>query len=88
MKYLNALIGVSLSEPHTSVTSLRTCVCMLAWTDHLPQILNEHIQIFHEDRACEGQIYGKWSVQASIHTHVRNEVTLVCMGLAQACPNN
>ena len=28
---------------------------MLAWTDHLPLILNEHIQIFHEDRreACE-----------------------------------
>ena len=34
------IIGVSLSEPHTSVTALRTCVCMLAcllaWTDHLP----------------------------------------------------
>ena len=25
-----ALIGASLSEPHTSVTALRTCVCMLA----------------------------------------------------------
>ena len=23
---------------------------MLAWTDHLPEILNERIQIFHEDR--------------------------------------
>ena len=36
---LNALIGASLSEPHTSVTSLHTCVCMLAcllaWTDHI-----------------------------------------------------
>ena len=34
------LIGASLSEPHTSVTSLHPCVCMfaclLAWTDHLP----------------------------------------------------
>ena len=29
------LIGVSLSEPHTSVTSLHQCVCMFAWTDHL-----------------------------------------------------
>ena len=32
------------------------------------------------------KIYGKWSVQASIHTHVRNEVALV-WGLAQARPN-
>jgi len=42
------LVGASLSEPHTSVTSLRACVCMLvcllacllAWTDHIPEILN------------------------------------------------
>ena len=55
------MIGASLSEPHTSVTSLRTCVCMfvclfvclLAWTDHLPKILNQRIQIFHEDRYRE-----------------------------------
>ena len=49
---MKQLIGASLSEPHTSVTSLRTCVCMFAclraWTDHLPKILNEHIQIFLE----------------------------------------
>ena len=32
-----------LSEPHTSVTSLHTCVCMLAWIDHLPKILNERV---------------------------------------------
>ena len=45
------IIGASLSEPHTSVTSLHTCVCMLAcllacllaWTDHLPKILNERV---------------------------------------------
>ena len=41
------LIRASLSEPHTSVNSLRTCVCMyvcmLAWTDHLPKILNERV---------------------------------------------
>ena len=34
------LVGASLSEPHTCVTSLHPCVCMfaclLAWTDHLP----------------------------------------------------
>ena len=40
------IIGVSLSEPHASMTALRTRVCMLAcllacllaWTDHLPKI--------------------------------------------------
>ena len=29
----SCLIGASLSEPHTSVTSLRTCVCMFACLD-------------------------------------------------------
>ena len=52
------LIGASLSEPYTSVTSLHTCVCMfaclLAWTDHLPKTLNECIQIFHEDCKVAG----------------------------------
>ena len=42
--FTDLLIGASLSEPHTSVTSLRACVCMLvcllAWTDHIPEILN------------------------------------------------
>ena len=28
--YMTRIVGASLSEPHTSVTSLRTCVCMLA----------------------------------------------------------
>ena len=28
---LQSVIGASLSEPHTSVTALRTCVCMLAY---------------------------------------------------------
>ena len=45
---LSVLVGASLNEPHTSVTSLRACVCMLvcllacllAWTDHIPEILN------------------------------------------------
>ena len=35
----------SLSNPHTSVTALRTRVCMLAWTDHLPEILNKRVYI-------------------------------------------
>ena len=30
------LIGASLSEPHTSVTSLHTCVCMFAWILFVP----------------------------------------------------
>ena len=42
-----SLIGVSLSKPHTSVIALHTRVCiwpaMLAWTDHLPEILNLRI---------------------------------------------
>ena len=45
-------IGASLSELHTSVTALRTCVylCLLG-----PTILIERIQIFHKDRreACK-----------------------------------
>jgi len=42
---LYCIIGASLSEPHTSMTSLHTCVyvCLLAWTDHLPKILNERV---------------------------------------------
>ena len=51
------VIGASLSEPHTSMTALHTCVCIYAclfvWTDHLPEVLNERIQIFHEDRYRE-----------------------------------
>ena len=27
---VETVIGVSLSEPHTSVTTLRTCMCVLA----------------------------------------------------------
>ena len=30
---LSDVIGASLSKPHTSVTSLRTCVCMFACLD-------------------------------------------------------
>ena len=40
------LVGASLSEPHTSMTALRRCVCMLACLHacgHIPYILNEHI---------------------------------------------
>ena len=41
------IFGASLSKPRTSVISLHTCVCMLAcllaWTDHLPKILNERV---------------------------------------------
>ena len=42
VKFEQLLVGASLSEPHTSVTALHTCVCvcllavcLLAWTDHL-----------------------------------------------------
>ena len=33
--YCCAVIGVSLSEPHTSVTASHTCVSIYLWTDHL-----------------------------------------------------
>ena len=36
-------IGASLSEPHTSVTSLHTHVCIYAWTDHLLETLNKRV---------------------------------------------
>ena len=44
-----SLIGTSLSEPHTSVTALRMHVCILVWTNHLPQMLNQRVQIFRDD---------------------------------------
>ena len=40
--------------------------CLLASTDHLPSILYERIQIFHDDRrreACEGQWRATVTVQ-------------------------
>ena len=42
------LAEASLSELHTSRTALCTCVCMLAWTNHLishSNILNVHVSI-------------------------------------------
>ena len=41
------VIGARLSEPHTSMTPLRTRVCnyasLLAWTNHLSKILNKRV---------------------------------------------
>ena len=63
-----AIVGASLSEPHTSVTSLlhmRVYVCMFAWTDHLPnfnitfaeeEILTEAQGGFRSERRCADQI--------------------------------
>ena len=34
------------------------------------------------------KIYGKWSVQASKHTHARAQCSHASVGLAQARPNN
>ena len=46
MHWFSLGTAVSLSEPHTSVTSLRTRVCiLLAWTDHLPKILVSTFEI-------------------------------------------
>ena len=46
------IIGASLSEPHTSRTALWKCVNVHTYVlacGHIPYILNERIQIFHED---------------------------------------
>ena len=43
---IKIVIGASLSEPHTSVTALRTWVCMyvcLSVCGHIPKILNERV---------------------------------------------
>ena len=45
---LKAVVGASLSEPHTSGTALRRCVCIRP-CGHIQYILNERIQIFHKD---------------------------------------
>ena len=49
---IRRITGASLSELHTSVTSLHMCTCMFAWTDHFREILNriESIKIssFHK----------------------------------------
>ena len=50
MVWVFCFIGASLSEPHTSVTALRTvCVSGYVWTDHLLEILN--LQIY-ENCTC------------------------------------
>ena len=45
-KKCDVVVGASLSEPHTSVTALRSvCVSIYSYgrTDHLPEILNLRI---------------------------------------------
>ena len=66
---------------------------MLAWTDHLPEILNERIQIFHEDRyrkACEGQWRAAVRVQrhgpGAKTTEVEAHVALVCASTGDGRP--
>jgi len=41
---ISSFIGTSLSEPHTSMTTLHMCVCMLA-CGHILYILNEYVHI-------------------------------------------
>ena len=45
LSVLSLLIGASLSEPHTSVTALSTCVCIYL-TMLVTVTANEHIQNF------------------------------------------
>ena len=37
---------------------------------------------------CSFEIYGKWSVQASIDTHTHAQYSHASVGLAQAHPND
>ena len=68
------------------MTALRTRVCIyacwLACTDHLPSILNERIQIFHDDRRREGQWRATVRVQrwepGAKTTEVEIRMALVC----------
>ena len=60
-------------------------VCLFVWTDHLPEILNEQIQIFYDDRrpeAFEGQCRATVRVQrrgpGAKTTEVEVRVALVC----------
>ena len=64
--------------------------CTLATAPHLPsyqstiQVLVFVILKFNRAH-LKLMVYGR--KQANIHTHMRNAVLLVCMGLAQARPN-
>ena len=60
---------------------------MRAWTDHLPEILNERIQIFHEDRYRDiVKREGQWRATVRVQRHgpgaktteVEARVALVC----------
>ena len=59
---------------------------MLAWTDHLPEILNERIQIFHEDRYRDIVKHDQWRATVRVQRHgpgaktteVEARVALVC----------
>ena len=46
MLFHRYIIGVSLSEPHSSITALLAWLCMLVLTDHLLHILNEYFNYF------------------------------------------
>ena len=69
---------------------------MLAWTDHLPEILNERIQIFHEDRYRDIVKHVKASGRATVRvqrhgpgektTEVEALVALVCASTDDSRP--
>ena len=55
------VIGAGLSEPHTSVTALRMCVCMyvcMSVCGHIPKILNKRVEILilrRSSSVCEAR---------------------------------
>ena len=48
-----AWVSLTLVWLHYACVCVSMLVCLFVWTDHLPEILNEWMQIFHEDQYRE-----------------------------------
>ena len=87
------IFGASLSKPHTSVTALHMRVCIYVWTDHLPEILNEQIQIFHYD-LTKIDIVKQWRATVQVQrqeptammTKLEARMALVCASTDDSRP--
>ena len=74
-KLVNTLIGASLSEPHTSVTALRTCVCMLACLDR-PLTVNFKWAYFTKIDVKHGEASGGLLSECNIGDPKRRQLKL------------
>ena len=73
----SVLIGASLSEPHTSVITLRTCVCMLACLGR-PLTINFKGTYSNNSRRSSWSMWGQWraTVECSIRDPKRRQLKL------------